>query len=162
MVVVSATRRTEVVAAATTLGLSAAVVLLLDPAPPLYDVMRSDAWTRVIEFVVIALVMWLALVIMGVIRTRIGIGPNGLTAERLAEIDARSDAAIEEIRAATLRLADNTHLLGRRLQALDEKVDRHLDHRVSVDGSGRRSGSPSTDPRRFAAGAPDESGGARS
>jgi hypothetical protein len=75
--------RVELVGIGISTGGSAAIAAIADPLPPLLHVVESRAWTRGIEFVILLLVSWMLLSVVGVIRAKIGLKLDGVTAERL-------------------------------------------------------------------------------
>jgi hypothetical protein len=107
----------------------------MPPIEPLEDFLENATWARLVEFIALTLVSWIALSILGVIRSRITFGPNGVGAERLADLDARGADALLEVRNANLRLAEKVARLEGIIEALLDqgRVSRSTDHRSRED-----------------------------
>ena len=104
-------------------------VLVTEPFPPLFAACESEGWTEAIEFVAINLIAWIALSLLGFLPMKIGIGTDGMVAER-RQAEAQRDSAAAEVGSLATKtiermdeLVDVCEMLAEEQQALAARVD---------------------------------------
>jgi hypothetical protein len=117
-------RRLEFLCAAAAVVVALLVALMAKPLPPLLDAAQDEAWTRAIEFGVLTFALLVLLAAVGVLRSKITIGPGGVSAERLAiEATQESVDAARHLGERVKDLATIVDLLAQQNQDLQKRVD---------------------------------------
>jgi hypothetical protein len=123
-------RRGEIAAIGLTAIGAGVVAFLLTPLPPLLAALDDEGWTRGIEFVLLNLAAWMILGVLGILPMNIGIGLDGITAERREAEDQREEAAADidaimvSLVAKLERMVEVSEELAERQSVLDTRVDR--------------------------------------
>ena len=119
----------ELRAAGLAAGLAAIFAFFGPLLPPLADLMENEWWTRVAEFLGLTLTLWIGLAFIGIVRSQVSVGPSGLSTTRLAAesaaINAASEEAVQEIRAANVEMT-------KRVSRLEGMVEVLLDHQLDA------------------------------
>jgi hypothetical protein len=110
-------RRTELAWMAGSAVASGAISWFAAPLPPLLQEIQSPAWTRGIEFVVLLLVFLMLLSIAGVVQAKIGLGIDGVTAQRITAAGEASRNALEDLRSEFQDLQRTVDGLTARIEA---------------------------------------------
>jgi hypothetical protein len=82
------------------------IAVLAEPLPPLLDAVEDEGWARGIEFGLVTFALLSVLAAVGILRSKISIGPGGISAERVAiEASKESVDAAQHLAARVKDLA---------------------------------------------------------
>ncbi|UUY01795.1 hypothetical protein LRS13_13785 [Svornostia abyssi] len=100
------------------------VAILAEPPPPLLDAVEAEGWARAIEFGLVTFALLSLLAAVGILRSKISIGPSGVTAERLVLEASRDSAeAVEHLGTRVKDLATIVDLLAQQNDDLQRQLE---------------------------------------
>jgi cytochrome c biogenesis factor len=115
-------RRLEFLCALTAVLAALLVALTAKPLPPLLDAVGDDAWARGIEFGLLTFSLLVLLAAVGILRSKITIGPVGAEPLVLAATQETIDAT-RHLGERMKDLATIVDLLAQQNQALEKRVE---------------------------------------